>query len=358
MSHMRSRIRRGRWTFSKGLLCLTTLLSLTGALHAETSVFISGLSLPQGIAADSAGNIYVHSDAVSTTHVTKFTPQGTPVARVSLGGINASEFVGSRLTRIPGTDRILLLSPQGIILYFNRELQGEVLYDLRPLAGQVAHDVFDVLTQNFRRLVLGVPQYGDIAARWTEGNLLEVLVSATTGAAGGFPLIVRIRFDLQNRVAEPKVVLTSQGTTAGSVNIAPGLAVNAEGAALTTLPFPTDLGFADGLVSFRTDFPENRSQLPRFILRDFASFGMTVDELGNFYIASGVVGSSHCGIAASGALVFIDRQTIQPICLPIALPLGRSADVAVSPIDNSVYMTMSELNGGVLRFDPIVSVGQ
>lgn len=336
---------------------------------AEVELFTQ-LSLPAGVTTDSEGNVYVHSDAVSTTYLTKFSPAGEILSRITLGGINISEFIGSRMTRIPGTDFMLLLTPQGVIYYFTPEFNGGVLADLRDNIGQVANDVYDVLRQDFRPLNLGLPNYGDITSRWRSNSELEILVAATTGAAGGFHFITRIRYDVESGEQNSKVIVTSQGTTAGTVDLPPGVAVNDQGTVLTTLPFTltttdgTGIGFTDSLVSFNTDFPETMSGLPQFILQDpntstglvdFASSGMEVDAFGNFYIATGVTGTSVCAPASSGAVVFIDASLSQLTCTAVGdATLLRTSDVAVSHADNTVYVTIGEYSGSVLRLGPIV----
>lgn len=342
---------------------LLSCLMIVSAAQAETSIFAQ-LSIPGGVTTDQTGNVYVHSDAITTTQLTKFRQDGTPISRVTLGGINISEFVGSRLTRIPNTDAMLLLSPEGVIYLYTPDLRFSVAFDLRSQANQIYPNVYDIQRQGSHPLNLGFPQYGDIAARWVNNQQLDLFLTATTGPAGGFPFVMRIRIDFANNVNSVDVILTSQGTTAGNVNLAPGIAVNNDGTVLTSMPFPSGLGFADSLVAFGADFPQDpNATTPQFILQDpntqsgivdLASSGMTVDEGGNFYIATGVVGSSICGPNASGALVFIDRQLTQPSCFPVGGAILRSMDVAVSPVDNSVYMTISDFNGAVLRFDPIV----
>jgi hypothetical protein len=345
-------------------------LGLLNTANAEPVIFASQLSGPAGVTTDSGGNVYVHSDAITTTVLTKFLPDATPVAQVSLGGINVSEFVGSRLTRVPDTDSMLLLSPQGVIYTFTPDLQIGPLIDLRPLVGQTVSGVYDILTQQFRDLFLGVgPDWGDIAAYRDNAVILNLFVTATTGAAGGFPFVLRIGYDTSSgAITTQRVVLTSSGTTAGAVNQPPGLAVNFEGNVLTTMPFPVSVdplgGFSESLVYFTAEFPENpASVIPQFILgdpqtrsgiADFASFGMTTDAAGHFYVAAGVVGSSVCGVQGSGPLVFIDRTLTQFLCFPLGGPIVPSTDVAVSPVDNFAFMTFFGYPGLVVRFDPIV----
>ena len=124
-------------------------------------------------------------------------------------------------------------------------------------------------------------------------------------------------------------------------------------------------GFSESLVRFTADFPENLARpAPQFILTDpqtqsgiadFASFGMTTDAAGNFYVATGVVGSSACGFQGSGPLVFLDRTLTQLFCVGLGAPIVPSTDVAVSPVDNLTYMTILGNPGLVVRLDPIVA---
>ncbi len=136
-------------------------------------------------------------------------------------------------------------------------------------------------------------------------------------------------------------MVTSQGTTAGNVNRPPGIAVNVDEVVLTTLPFAAGAGFVDGLVRFQADFTENLTEpagFPQFTLQndlpDFASVGMSTDEAGNFYVATGVIGTSACGAGGSGALVFIPRTLDDFTCTPSQVTFARSEDTAVSPTNN------------------------
>ena len=87
---------------------------------------------------------------------------------------------------------------------------------------------------------------------------------------------------------------------------------------------------------------------------NLTSQGMTADGAGNFYIATGVVGTSACGVASSGAVVFIPRALNRITCLnvgPGATGLVRSTDVAIDPHDKSILVTF--FDGVVVRFPPL-----
>lgn len=83
---------------------------------------------------------------------------------------------------------------------------------------------------------------------------------------------------------------------------------------------------------------------------------MGTDAAGNFYIATGPVGSSICGRNRSGALVLVTGVPARPILWCVNLPaiLADSRDVAVSPVRNFPYMTVQN---EVVRFDPLVPGG-
>lgn len=132
---------------------------------------------------------------------------------------------------------------------------------------------------------------------------------------------------------------------------------------LTSLSFRA---FVDSLVAFKTSFPAsaaNLSTVPRFILLtnrttsgvwDMASVGMTADAAGNFYVSTGVIGTSLCGTGGSSTLVLINKNPTAPNARCFNLPsvLARSRDVAVSPVGNIAYMTV---DGTVVRYGRLVA---
>jgi hypothetical protein len=348
--------------FSIGfLLCI--LIASPRTTSAAWRVF-ANLQQTAGIETDQSGNVYVDSDGTFTTYLTKFSSIGSVLGRTTLGGIMVGNL--GHITRVPNSNNMLLVTNRGVIYIFGPNLQLSPYLDLTPLNSQVAKGVYDVNTRRFRSLVLGAPTWGDIAAFWKTRDLLYLYVTATTGAAGGFPFVLRLDLDFRLNRFQWRVVATSAGTTAGTVNQPRGIAVNAAGWVLTGFPFAIpNAGFGDSLVAFRTSFPETRTVAvtPTFVLRttrtrtglhDLASVGMTSDSAGNFYVASGVVGSSLCGFAGSSALVLINPVPTRPNPRCVTLPsiLSYSNDVAVSPVGNIPYLTVGNW---VLRFDRLIS---
>ena len=337
-------------------LAWVTLLVALPLATANAQQPFAQLRTPSGVATDLAGNVFVISDAVTTTQLTKFAPNGTPLRTMALGGITVGVFTNSRLALDPGTGFILMLTPQGVVYAIHPDtLEAVPILDLRTLP-PTDNAVFDVLTRTVRPLVLGVPpHYHDLTVRRINDARLDLFISASTGAAGGFPFVLRVRFVAQQPPVADAIVFAS-GTSAGAVEGRAGIAVNQQGLVVTTMAAPTSAGFINSLVAFGADFPENPAVPPQFPLRgrngaplDFTSTGMTADPAGNFYVATGVVGISACGVGGSGALVFLSAALDRLFCVPSGRVLVRTEDVAVSPRGEALYLTDFGANL-VLRF--------
>lgn len=170
------------------------------------------------------------------------------------------------------------------------------------------------------------------------------------------PFVMRLRF-LSDRVIGPTVLVASSSTTAGNVNQPRGVAVNAQGTVLTNLPIGPRFGGVDVAVTFGADLEPGGTPLPSIILGSnfITSNGMTIDSAGNFYLATGSVGTSLCGAGGSGALVVITGTLNGFRCGNLGLALADSRDVAVNPENSLAYMTVQNLNE-VIRFPITVSV--
>jgi hypothetical protein len=75
---------------------------------------------------------------------------------------------------------------------------------------------------------------------------------------------------------------------------------------------------------------------------------MTADPAGNFYVATGAVGTSLCGAGGSGALVIFPPTLETFRCLTLGAVLADSLDVAVGPPGLRAYMTLA--TGEVVLF--------
>lgn len=337
-------------TSSVGLYC-------THSARADGRIFAQ-LKQPIGLATDSAGNLIVQSDRVWSLLLTKFAPTGAILGQVPVGNIDPSSFSG-HMARIPNTNYMLLMSANGIMYSIDpKNLRTGEFLDLTWVYYKTASHVYDPLLGTFASLSLGAPTWGDIAMTWENAHLLYIYVSATTGAAGGFPFVLRLGIDFNtNRYQATVVAATTTATTAGSLNQPRGIAVNKDGWVLTGFPGPT---LVDSLVAFHTSFPEKTSSgnlFPHFILpnartgsglQDLASVGMTSDTAGNFYVATGPVGTTLCGLRASSAIVTISRNPAapNPRCLFAPGGLWGQYDLTLSPDDATIYF---EVNNYIVR---------
>jgi hypothetical protein len=154
------------------------------------------------------------------------------------------------------------------------------------------------------------------------------------------------------------------------------VAANAHGIGLTTLPIsdPGNPGETrEVAVAFSVyTVPETTDLLPRPVILfnglDVTSDGMASDQAGHFYAASGDRGSSACEPNRSGALMVVPVDAnglplgtapsahtmpaapaplgiLDPLaCFPIATTMDdivSSRDVAVSPVDQSLVLTVN-----------------
>jgi hypothetical protein len=320
--------------------------AIGGAPALGQGVFTQ-LVFPDGVTTDAGGNVFVHHDTGLQWQVTKFTANGTPLGTLPIGGFSDVTFSG-RLVTEPGSGLLLDLLQPGILLVIRPDtLQIVGGLDLRFVAPD-ANAVFDVAVRtvrNFSGFILpGQIAYGDLVVL-RRGGQIDFFI---TGVSVVTAFVMRLRLLPDGTLLGPKVLVASSLTTAGTVNQPRGVAVNANGIVLTTLPaiaVPT-AGALDSLIGFIADLePTPGAPFPGFVGNfDFTSFGMTTDTAGNFYIASGPVGTSVCGPAGSGALVFITAALDTASCLTFGAILADARDVAVSPARDRVYMTLGAHN--------------
>jgi hypothetical protein len=177
------------------------------------------------------------------------------------------------------------------------------------------------------------------------------------------------------------MLLTSSVTSLRSGNQTRGVAVNGYGLGITTLPIDETtevvVAFSVSMARAMTDV------LPQPVILfgglDVTSNGMASDQAGHFYVASGDRGSSACEPNRSGALMVIPVDvnglplglvpsanaapaTPAPLgvltpreCFRIASTLDdimSSRDVAVSPVDQSVFLTVNNTDRVLVILQP------
>jgi hypothetical protein len=346
---------------------VTAGLALAAPDAARAQTLFKSLTVAVGVETDTSGNVYTSNTVVSglssTVYIGKYSAAGALQKRVKVPGSTSTDSPG-RIHRIGTTNEFLYLDPKGKIFRFDQTLAPTLLLDLSPLAGQVAAQVFDVSTNTFRNVGLISPRWGDITSRLVTSSRLYVYVTAQVNA-NVTPVVVRLYFDLASGNVFWRGIATTLGTTAGNTNLNRGIAVNNLGWVLTTLPATGNLGFFDGLVAFHSNFPETTTTAvrPRFVFRsstgrilDVASRGMSTDATNRFYIATGTIGSSTCGVSGSGAMMVVraDPRVPAPRCFNLGGLVRNSVDVGVNPVNGTSYMTVSAASGGgVYRF-PVV----
>ncbi len=124
--------------------------TMTAPAALAQSLFLH-LGRPNGVATDATGNVFIHHDTGLQYQVTKFTPTGTPVGTLPIGGFFDTAFTG-RLVFERGSGLLLDLLQPGLLLLIRPDtlqLVGGV--DLRGVTPD-ARAVFDVATGTLRNL--------------------------------------------------------------------------------------------------------------------------------------------------------------------------------------------------------------
>jgi hypothetical protein len=339
------------------LLGVWALLNGSTTSTVSAQEFNSQLMMPNGISIEAAGNVNIHSDGIATTLLTKFAPDGSQLIQISLGhgSIDAQRFKNSRIATDPLVDRLYLLSPEGDFVVLTASTLEEIgRFHMQDLMVDTS-DVYDVAIQDLSSAFIFSPltTYGDIAAFRPDDDV-NAPAWFVTGFSEGTAFVMRI--PMQEVVTQASVILMSTVASPPTLNRPRGVAVNAQGVGLTTLPLPAAIGDCpDAVIRFSATAPL-LSQEDVFDLAASAgvpSWGMDADANG-FFLTTGGVGNADCLQGGHGSLVFIaDALTgIEPDhIIPLsAFPASLPGDVAVSPVPAGlIYMTIPNFNT-VVRF--------
>jgi hypothetical protein len=164
-----------------------------------------------------------------------------------------------------------------------------------------------------------------------------------------FPFVARLR--LSNTLGNSaQVLVSSRASAAPTDQSPPGVAVNNQGTVLTTLGINrSTAGNFSALVGFSVGFDPNQpntNTIPRLISDTaVSSRGMTTDASGNFYIATGTIGTTLGGVGGSGAIVALSPQ-FELLGVFGQGAVASSQDVAVSPDGQVLYATVGGSNFG------------
>jgi hypothetical protein len=363
-----------RWLFLLVLLTPATYPAL-GASFAGPPVTFTQLFAPNGVALSRDDSIFVHNDTGLANVVTKFTPERTIAGEITLGGFADLGLTG-RMALDPGNGLLLHLSSMGLLQAINHD-SGVVslILDLRnpqviPIDTSRAYDLPLGRVRDFSGEILQFDgfqpriNFGDIALL-RRGNRVDLFI---TGVSVITAFIMRLTFP-ENGPPEARVLVASSvqvggevpfgrplptpsnpaGDRAGFINVPRGVAVNGSGTVLTSLPVPNK----DVAIALSADYNPSSGPPPTTILggQDLFARGMTTDNAGNFYLATGTIGTSACGVTGSGALVIVPRTLGALSCGSLGVALADSLDVAVNTAGTRAYMTV--LNLGLLVEFPL-----
>jgi hypothetical protein len=324
------------------------------------AVFKSNLLVPTGVATDPAGHIFVsfQPDEFHTA-VAECAPNGTLIAEYMLDGA-----VAPSLTYDADARRLLALAvfgefyvvdpsraPYTVEPYMNvgsLSLDKSAIYDIQT--GQTNSQLAREITPTN---LLSINTFGAIADYKSSQYGTELLL---TLQSNGDDFVIRIRNWQFPQTVSAQVLAGSSGIAGGPVGVhevlpspistAPGVTINSQGMALTTLPY-TPRGQLFGYdipISFNIDNPSFAMPLGNSPSAAVSSRGMTVDSHGDFLIATGEQGSIYTGGAPG--IVILDPNLANPTAL--ALPyLDAMQGVAVGPNDASLYLVIPSTDLGI-----------
>jgi hypothetical protein len=299
---------------------------------AQPTLF-AALPRPNGLTTDPNGNVLVVADTTFARVLVALAPNGSLIGQMPMPGTSISDTTTHNLVFDPVIGWLWDLKGNGDLLLMNLATgQVQPLFNIGTLPVDISA-VYDVATGTIGPLSGIVPQtsvYGDLAVLW-RGEVLDLFV---TGRSVVFPFVMRIRF-VQGNFSSARV-LVSTNAPESVANLPRGVAVNAQGIVLTTVPIAS---FGESVYAFLADFPEVGNGFPVVLLGGVLSSGMTTDVNGNFYIAGQNV---VCG-GDTNALIVLFAALNDGRCLPSGGGLfGSGYDVAVSPALNVAYTTLGD----------------
>ncbi len=335
-------------------------------------IFNDDLTMPIGVSTDASGDVNIHSRGISTTLLTKFTSDNVQLIQTTIGSgsIDAERFRVSHLLATdpdPLIDRLYLLSHRGdVVVFVSSTLQEVGRFNISQDLTVDTSDVYDVATEDTTSTFVLDPltTYGDIAAfRPSDGSSSPAWF--VTGLSNGLAFVMRIPMQaIPESVTQAEVILASTEPSPITLEQARGVAVNANGDGLTTLPL---IGACpDKVIHFRATEPflDDTNVFEVGGTAGVPSWGMDTDVNGNFYLTTGGVGNTDCFLN-SGHVVIIPHNlagidpTTPPIPLP-SFPTAQPMDVAVSFNSSSpvvlIYVTIPIFNTVARLATPVIQL--
>ncbi|MFZ0390414.1 MAG: FlgD immunoglobulin-like domain containing protein [Calditrichia bacterium] len=320
----------------KSVVLAIIILMLCQNGFAENGMFnftrFKSSYLPEGICTDLSGYPVVASVDPNNTFqefVTRYSATGSVLNQVIYSNTGRMKFDGQM-------NRIWMLIDKQFYLIDPADFSYTPFLDISAMNINTSQ-IYDIsLGQSFP--VPLNPQnaiYGDFDFLY-RGNQLDIFVA---GFYITYHFILRIRLNNQT-LQSARVIVTSGALLSPLDNSPHGVAVNTQGTVLTTLGWG-DIANIDQPVAFGVDYPENQNQVPVYLFDPYQSFssrGMTSDNAGNFYVASGWGGGGGAGGGAS-CMIFLPAALDTTLTIPLQSLFANPRDVAIDQSRGLVYMT-------------------
>jgi hypothetical protein len=327
--------------------CAVALALLVPSGASGQPVSFAQLSRPVGVAIDAQGNVVTTSDATFNTLVSKFSSStGQLLGQIPFGTVYSIESLGYLAT--DGVSVLDLFSNGSLWAIDPASMQMAPLIHVGTIPTDTSSAYFPELGTT-GPVTLGIPTYGDIAVIHPGGGIdSEIYIAGLSGAARPFILRITVptnpALPLSAKVIMSTYLSTGGGPDQDGLKLTRGIAINAQGTLLTTMPrvvgtggHVNDVAYAVNVAYFRS----GQGDPPRMLFdgAPVTSRGMATDAAGNFYIATGIAGTLLCGPTASGPVVRLTAALEGIACGFINGFNVNNADVAVNPAGTQIYVT-------------------